>query len=140
AAAGLAPWMAVLRRRLRRHGIRTNDIVLGLGASGAMDEATVLRLLELLPPRCVAEMYFHPATRRSPEIERTMPNYRHQDELAALTSPGFRRALERLAIRPMTFGDLVGKDITVYAAGRTDAGTHASGQVANFHTDGRISP
>src|SRR5262249_32481904 len=94
AAARLAPWMAVLRRRLRPHGIRTNDIVLGLGASGAMDEATVLRLLELLPPRCVAEMYFHPATRRSPEIERTMPNYRHQDELAALTSPGFRRALE----------------------------------------------
>src|SRR5262249_1197897 len=58
AAAGLAPWMSVLRRRLRRHGIRTNDIVLGLGASGAMDEATVLRLLELLPPRRVAEMYF----------------------------------------------------------------------------------
>jgi tRNA pseudouridine38-40 synthase len=28
----------------------------------------------------------------------------------------------------------------VYAAGRTDAGAHAEGQVVNFRTDGRISP
>ncbi len=35
---------------------------------------------------------------------------------------------------------ITGKDHTVYAAGRTDAGAHAEGQVANFHTDGRISP
>ena len=41
----------------------------------------------------------------------------------------------RKAIRSIT-----GKDVTVYAAGRTDAGAHATGQVANFHTDGRISP
>ena len=32
------------------------------------------------------------------------------------------------------------QDIAVYAAGRTDAGAHAEGQVANFHTDGRIGP
>jgi tRNA pseudouridine38-40 synthase len=32
------------------------------------------------------------------------------------------------------------KDHTVYAAGRTDAGAHAEGQVVNFHTDGRIAP
>jgi tRNA pseudouridine38-40 synthase len=41
----------------------------------------------------------------------------------------------RKAIRSIT-----GKDVTVYAAGRTDAGAHAEGQVANFHTDGRLSP
>ena len=35
---------------------------------------------------------------------------------------------------------ILGKDVTVYGAGRTDAGAHAEGQVANFHTDGRISP
>lgn len=35
---------------------------------------------------------------------------------------------------------ITGRDVTVYAAGRTDAGAHAEGQVANFHTDGRISP
>jgi tRNA pseudouridine38-40 synthase len=35
---------------------------------------------------------------------------------------------------------IVGQEVTVYAAGRTDAGAHAQGQVANFHTDGRITP
>jgi len=35
---------------------------------------------------------------------------------------------------------ITGKDLTVYAAGRTDAGAHAEGQVASFHTDGRIAP
>src|SRR6267378_5648966 len=36
--------------------------------------------------------------------------------------------------------EITGKDHTVYAAGRTDAGAHAEGQVVNFHTNGRISP
>ena len=35
---------------------------------------------------------------------------------------------------------ITGKAITVYAAGRTDAGAHAEGQVVNFQTDGRIQP
>ena len=35
---------------------------------------------------------------------------------------------------------ITGQDLKVYAAGRTDAGAHAEGQVVNFETDGRISP
>lgn len=35
---------------------------------------------------------------------------------------------------------ITGQDVTVYAAGRTDAGAHAEGQVVNFHTDGKIGP
>ena len=35
---------------------------------------------------------------------------------------------------------VAGKDHVVYAAGRTDAGAHAEGQVVNFYTDGRIKP
>ena len=41
----------------------------------------------------------------------------------------------RRALREVT-----GRDHTVYGAGRTDAGAHAEGQVANFHTDGRMAP
>jgi tRNA pseudouridine38-40 synthase len=35
---------------------------------------------------------------------------------------------------------ITGKDHKVSAAGRTDAGAHAEGQVASFETDGRITP
>ena len=35
---------------------------------------------------------------------------------------------------------ITGQDHTVYGASRTDAGAHAEGQVASFHTDGHISP
>jgi len=35
---------------------------------------------------------------------------------------------------------VTGHDHVVYAAGRTDAGAHAEGQVVNFHTDGRMAP
>ncbi|MBJ7612043.1 MAG: tRNA pseudouridine(38-40) synthase TruA [Candidatus Dormibacteraeota bacterium] len=37
-------------------------------------------------------------------------------------------------------GDLVRHDVTLYAAGRTDAGAHAEGQVANFHYAGPLAP
>jgi tRNA pseudouridine38-40 synthase len=35
---------------------------------------------------------------------------------------------------------ITGQEHKVYAAGRTDAGAHAEGQVVSFETDGRISP
>ncbi len=40
----------------------------------------------------------------------------------------------KLALRELT-----GKDHVVYGAGRTDAGAHAEGQVANFQFEGRIA-
>ncbi|HEV2035487.1 MAG TPA: tRNA pseudouridine(38-40) synthase TruA [Candidatus Dormibacteraeota bacterium] len=36
--------------------------------------------------------------------------------------------------------ELTGVEHKVYAAGRTDSGAHAEGQVVSFQTDGRISP
>jgi hypothetical protein len=51
-------------------------------------------------------MYFHPATRRCAEIDQTMPEYRHQGELAALTSAKVRETLAALGIQPIAFGDL----------------------------------
>ncbi len=36
--------------------------------------------------------------------------------------------------------EFTGQDHTVYAAGRTDAGAHAEGQVVSFRFDGRLTP
>ena len=104
-ALALAPWIGLLRSRLRRAGIKTNDFVFGLNDSGRMEEPLVLRQLARLPEG-VTEMYFHPATRRCRELDRDMPDYRHEGELAALTSARVREALERLGVEPIAFGDL----------------------------------
>jgi len=108
-ALALSPWLALLRARLRRAGVLCNDYVLGLGETGAMTEATVLRLLEntgAVGWDDVGEMYFHPATRRTPDLIRAMPGYDHEGELRALTSPKVRAALDRLGLRRVAFSDL----------------------------------
>src|SRR5262249_37565442 len=91
----LSPWVALLDRRVRRAGLRANDWVFGLGDSGRMTPELVRRqLAELLPG--ASELYFHPATRDSPELARAMPGYAHERELAALLDPSVRAASETL--------------------------------------------
>jgi len=91
-AALLAPWIALMKRRLRNAHISHNDRVFGIAASGAMDESKLLAILERLPPG-VTEIYLHPATRSGSEIAPSMSRYRHADELAALLSPRVRAAI-----------------------------------------------
>jgi len=86
----LTPWLALMRWRLRRAGIVSNDQVYGLAATGAMDETAVLAVLNALPPG-LSEIYLHPATHGG--ITATMHDYRHSDELAALLSPRVRAAI-----------------------------------------------
>ncbi len=105
ASAGLGPWTALLRARLRRAGVRTNDFVFGLSDTGAMTEELVLKQIAGLPEG-VSELYFHPATGRAPAYDRYMAAYRPEDELAALVSPRVRRALEDSGLRPVGFADL----------------------------------
>jgi hopanoid biosynthesis associated protein HpnK len=100
-----APWIALLRHRLRRAGVTVNDHLLGLAWSGHMTEARVLRLLEVLPEG-TTELYCHPATAQTPALARTMPDYRPADELAALLSPRVRRLIESAGIDLVSYGDL----------------------------------
>jgi hopanoid biosynthesis associated protein HpnK len=94
-----------MRSRLARAQVAANDFVFGLNDTGAMREETVLRLLGEIPDG-VSEMYFHPATRRCPEIDRTMADYDHEGELAALLSARVRARIAELGIRPASFADL----------------------------------
>ena len=93
----LRPWVELLRRRLRRAGVRVNDHLFGLAWSGRMVEERVLRLLPHLPDG-ISELYFHPAARRSPALAAAMPRYRQTDELAALVSPVVRARIAELGI------------------------------------------
>ena len=86
------PWIEWLRRRLQSAGLFVNDHVFGLAWSGQMTEDRLLRLLPHLPDG-VSEIYFHPAVERSPRLTAAMPDYRHVEELAALSSPAVRAAI-----------------------------------------------
>jgi len=90
--AALRQWCRVLRHQAKRAGLHTNDQCFGLAWSGHMTTARVTALARALPPG-LSEIYFHPATRRDTTLERLMPGYDHQGELAALLSPDFLTAI-----------------------------------------------
>jgi hopanoid biosynthesis associated protein HpnK len=103
--AMLAPWVALMKRRLRAAGVFHNDHLFGIAASGAMDEAKFLQILARLPAG-VTEIYLHPATESGSVIADSMSGYRHCEELAALLSPRVRAAIAAAGIGHGGFGDV----------------------------------
>ncbi len=101
----LAPWCGLLKERLRRAGMRSNDFVFGLHDSGNMDADLVIRLLKELPDG-ITEIYCHPATRRCPELDRTMSGYHHRDEFETLISPAVYERLMASGAQRIAFADL----------------------------------
>jgi chitin disaccharide deacetylase len=99
------PWIEMLRRRLRRAGLATNDQVFGLAWSGAMIEERVLGLLPHLPDGA-SEIYFHPAAERTQPLLAAMPGYRQREELAALLSPRLRRRITKCGISLTSYSEL----------------------------------
>ncbi len=92
-ARALHAWTRVLRRQVRRAGLRTNDQCFGLAWSGHMTEDRVRRLLDVLPDGD-SEIYFHPAVERDATLRRLMPDYEHEAEFAALLDRGLRRNVD----------------------------------------------
>jgi len=100
-----APWIALLRRRLRRAGLVLNDQLFGVAWSGGMSEERLLRLVAELPAG-TSELYSHPAVAQTPALRRTMPRYRPVEELAALLSPRLRAAIAERGIELVSYADL----------------------------------
>ncbi len=88
-------WTRFLRAQLRQAGIAAPDAVFGLAWSGGMTADRLRRLLDVLPPGDI-ELYFHPATRRDTLLDRLMPGYDHQGELATLLRPDIRAAIQAI--------------------------------------------
>ncbi|MDR3524824.1 MAG: hopanoid biosynthesis-associated protein HpnK [Acetobacteraceae bacterium] len=95
-AWAMRQWTRVLRHKARAAGLATNDSVFGLAWTGAMTEDKLLRLAPALPEG-LSEIYFHPASQRDATIDRLMPSYLHEAELAALCSPKVRAAFAEIA-------------------------------------------
>jgi hopanoid biosynthesis associated protein HpnK len=85
------------RPYLDRLGIRYAAEVKGVLNSGRMTEGYILDILDGLKDG-LTEIYFHPGILPDPEISRRMPDYRHGEELAAITSPVVRERLKELQI------------------------------------------
>jgi chitin disaccharide deacetylase len=86
------------RSRLDRLGISYAGEVKGLLNSGRMTEDYLLKALDSVGDG-LTEIYFHPGCRPCAELDRWMPTYRHDDELAALTSRQVIGKLDSLGIR-----------------------------------------
>jgi chitin disaccharide deacetylase len=82
-------WTRLLRRQARTAGVATNDHCFGLAWSGHMTADRLNRLLPNLPDGD-SEIYFHPAARRDAVLDRLMPTYEHEAELAALLDKRLR--------------------------------------------------
>ncbi len=76
-------WTTLLRRQAKAAGVATNDHCFGLAWSGHMTADRVRALLANLPGGD-SEIYFHPATKRDPLLDRLMPLYEHEAEFQAL--------------------------------------------------------
>ena len=86
------------RPDLDRLGIGYTTEVKGLLNSGRMTEEYLLKAIDALQDG-VSEIYFHPGCHPDAELARWMPDYCHEDELAALTSQRVRGTLRQRDIR-----------------------------------------
>jgi len=96
------PWARLVRARYRRAGIAMADQVFGLAWSGAMTPERVQGIIRRLPDG-LSELYLHPATAGG--FEGAAPGYDYAGELAALTAPETRRALQESGARLGAFTD-----------------------------------
>lgn len=103
--AFLFPWMRLLKFRAKQAGMECNDFVFGLHDSGHLTSAWFERIIQCLPDG-VTEIYCHPATRRCQEIDETMADYEHEEELKALISPDIKAALASRGVQRLAFSEL----------------------------------
>ena len=101
----LAPWIALMKRRILRAGVGCNDRVFGLRDTGRMGRERVVPLLENLPEG-VSEMFFHPATGPWEGVEANAEGFRFEAEYRALIDPGVAQAVTRSGAELVAFRDI----------------------------------
>ena len=103
----LGPWLALLRARLRWAGLRHNDAIVGMRATGHLTTAPWCWRPSTTWREGATEFYFHPAVTTTAGTRNHGPGYDRQGELAALTSPAVAQKLKVMGLKPIGFSDLV---------------------------------
>ncbi len=99
-------WLCRRAKRLAlAAGLLCNDHLFGLLNDGRMTEAYLLGLIPHLQPG-ITEIYLHPALYGDPELQRWAPQYRRQEELAALLSPRLPEALAAAGVEVSDFREM----------------------------------
>ncbi|MDZ4224528.1 MAG: hopanoid biosynthesis-associated protein HpnK, partial [bacterium] len=88
------PWVLRTRRVLDKADIYHNDMIFGLSESGKMNLQAWERIIPKLD-KGITEIYCHPATATTGILQKTMPNYRHVEELKALMDPKLKELLKK---------------------------------------------
>jgi len=87
---------------LDKLGISYAAEVKGVLNSGRMTSEYILNILDGLQDG-LTEFYFHPGILPDKEISRRMPDYRHEEELKALTDNNIREKIARLQIELVNY-------------------------------------
>jgi len=98
-------WIGLMRYRLHKAALRTNDRVYGIRDSGAMTRDRLLSLLKRLPDG-VTEIFSHPARGAWDGVEAAAAHYRFEDEFQALIDPDVRAAAAASGATRVSFKDL----------------------------------
>ena len=102
----LGPWVALLRVRLRRAGLSSNNYLFGLFDTGRMGAQRVMKMLACMPDG-VSELYFHPAV-AGLDGDRPLPDSAAcAMELETLLDADVRKCIQSLQIRTVSFTDVV---------------------------------
>lgn len=101
----LGIWLAIMKRRAEKAGIKINDRMFGMRASGKMDRDQWIGLLEHIPDG-VSEIVCHPATRRWDEIDPAAHDYRFEAEYKALIDPDIQSLADRVGITFISFREI----------------------------------
>lgn len=101
----LAPWLALMKWRLRRAGLRFNDYIFGLNDTGRLDAERLLLILKSLPAG-VSEVFAHPATRAWEGVDPAASAYWFEREFEALRSPAIQQFLNGSDIQRVAYKDL----------------------------------
>lgn len=104
-AACLKPWLALMKSRLRKHGIKHNDVLLGLGETGSLNTKTLISMIDGLSSQ-TAELMCHPATGPWADMDPHAKDFRHDLEFKALIDKETLNAIYKNSVMLCAYRDI----------------------------------